>query len=514
MLRYLILGSAVLSSTVAFAQTEGNNVFGTDQILQVDVTFYSDGFWNELLTEYDGEQNYIPAGISITSLDGVAQFDSVGIRLKGNSSMNHPGDKKPFKVDFNRYISGQAYDLLKKLNFNNGFKDPTFVREKIFYDVCEEAGILAPRANFAQVTFNGEPWGFYTVVEQIDDQFLDRSIGDDDGMLFKAGSNFGQGSDEASLVYQGPTQADYGDAYELKMNDPGNWSDFIAFLEFLNTSSDADFESLLGTHLDLQPSLRSVALDNLFANLDSYTLSARNYYLYQNTTLGRWQWIKWDCNETFGSYAMGVPGPMTELDVAFDGGNYERPLLQRILASDALSASYLAEICDLREDFFNSAYLDPRLDALKALIETAVYADNNKMYSNADFEANFDSDLGGGGPGGGGPGGSLYGLKPFVAERGNFVDGAIDCATVSVPRVETVDWALFPNPAHDQLHITFNDNSAVRALQIFNTTGQLVWEGMRSTGEVEVNVSTWPSGMYVVTSTSNERRGSQRFVKE
>jgi hypothetical protein len=108
----------------------------------------------------------------------------------------------------------------------------------------------------------------------------------------------------------------------------------------------------------------------------------------------------------------------------------------------------------------------------------------------------------------------LYGLKPFVAERGNFVDGAIDCAAVSIPRDETADWALFPNPAHDRLHITFKDNSAVRALQIFNTTGQLVWEGMRSTGEVEVNVSTWPPGMYVVTSTSNERRGSQRFVKE
>ena len=86
----LFILSCSLSS---FAQTEGNNVFGTDQILQVDVTFYSDGFWNELLTEYDGEQNYIPAGISITSLDGVAQFDSVGIRLKGKpvfSVQYHP----------------------------------------------------------------------------------------------------------------------------------------------------------------------------------------------------------------------------------------------------------------------------------------------------------------------------------------------------------------------------------------------------------------------------------------
>ena len=51
-------------------------------------------------------------------------------------------------------------------------------------------GILSPRATFAEVTFNGTPWGFYTVVEQIDDQFLDRSIGDDEGHLFKAGSNF------------------------------------------------------------------------------------------------------------------------------------------------------------------------------------------------------------------------------------------------------------------------------------------------------------------------------------
>ena len=280
-MRHFLCSVLLCFALISNAQTEGNNVFGTDQILQVDLTFDNDGFWNELMVEYDGEQNYIPAGITITSLDGVAQFDSVGIRLKGNSSMSHPGDKKPFKVDLNRFISGQAYDLLKKLNFNNGFKDPTFVREKIFYDVCEAAGILAPRANFAQVTFNGEPWGFYTVVEQIDDQFLDRSISDDDGMLFKAGSNFGQGSNEASLVYQGPTQTDYGDAYELKMNDQGNWSDFIEFIEFINTSSDADFESLLGTHLDLQPYLRSVALDNLFANLDSYTLSARNYYLYQ-----------------------------------------------------------------------------------------------------------------------------------------------------------------------------------------------------------------------------------------
>ena len=164
MKKFTFLASLILA-TLSFvsAQTEGNNVFGTDQILGVDVSFYNSNYWSLLNDEYDGDQNYIPAAISITTLDGTTALDSVGIRLKGNSSMMHPGDKKPFKVDFNRFIGGQSYDLLKKLNFNNGFKDPTFVREKIFYDVCEAAGILAPRATFAEVTFNGAPWGFYTV---------------------------------------------------------------------------------------------------------------------------------------------------------------------------------------------------------------------------------------------------------------------------------------------------------------------------------------------------------------
>lgn len=476
MTRILTLMAAALCVAQASAQTEGNNVFGPEHILQVDIDFYSPSYWNELLTEYDGEQNYIPAAITIATEVDTTTLDSVGIRLKGNSSMNHPGNKKPFKVDFNRFISGQAYDLLKKLNFNNGFKDPTFAREKVFLDLCEDAGVLAPRATFAEVRYNGEAWGFYTVVEQIDDQFLDRSIGDDDGMLFKAGSNFGPGSDEASLVYEGPDASDYGDAYELKMNESDDWSDFIGFIEFINTASDEQFENELGDHLDLQAYLRSAALDNLFANLDSYTLSARNYYLYHNTTLGRWQWIKWDCNETFGSYAMGVPGDMTELDVEFDGGNYDRPLLERILANENLKNAYLAEMCELRELYFNSEYLDPRLDAIQALIQSAVYSDDNKMYSNADFAANFDNNLNTGGPGGGGgPGGSLYGLHSFVADRSAFVANAVDCASLNVsPSEEYAAILLYPNPTNGNFTIAWPNRDSRVDVDLLSSRGQTV----------------------------------------
>ena len=480
---------ALCSFSHASGQTEGNNVFGSDQVLSVDVTFYDSGYWSLLNDEYNGDQNYIPAGISITSNTGTTTLDSVGIRLKGNSSMNHPGDKKPFKVDFNRFISGQSYDLLKKLNFNNGFKDPTFVREKIFYDVCEAAGILSPRATFAEVTFNGTPWGFYTVVEQIDDQFLDRSIGDDEGHLFKAGSNFGGGDDEASLVYLGSDTVLYENAYDLKQTESNGWEDLIDFIEFINNASDQDFETQLQDHLDITPYLQSAALDNLFSNLDTYTLSARNYYLYHNMTTNRWQWIKWDSNETFGSYAFGVPGNMTELDLDFDGGNQDRPLLERIMESDALRAAYHAEMCWLRENWFNSAFLEPRLDELKALVQSAVYADDNKMYSNNQFENNFTSNQGG-------MGGTLYGLKPFIEDRADYVDSNLDCTT-GIANIDAgnASVSVYPNPASEELNIAFD--APFTSLCIFNAQGQEVVK-MRNPKSTVLQVQDWPQGVYLM----------------
>ena len=169
-------------------------------------------------------------------------------------------------------------------------------------------------ASFAEVTFNGEPWGFYTVVEQIDDQFLDWNILEDDGNLFKAGDNFGGGppgaggnTTAANLVYYGEDQATYEDRYELKSNeDLNDWSDLISLLDFVNNTDNAAFAAGIDFRIEVDAFLRSAAMDMLFSNLDTYTGSARNYYLYHNQDTNLWEWIKWDANEAFGSYTNGA----------------------------------------------------------------------------------------------------------------------------------------------------------------------------------------------------------------
>ena len=58
------------------------------------------------------------------------RLSDVAVRTKGNSSLNfvanNPGSVRfPFKLDTNRFVDGQKLRGLKKLNFNNGFKDPS-----------------------------------------------------------------------------------------------------------------------------------------------------------------------------------------------------------------------------------------------------------------------------------------------------------------------------------------------------------------------------------------------------
>jgi len=459
-LSLLIIFFAVCTNDL-ICQIDGDNLFAEDQIVNIELEFAQENFWDSLTTNYE-TSTYMKADLTITDLTGTYSFDDVGVRLKGNSSYGHPGNKKSLKIDFNKYVSGQDYDGIKKLNFSNAFKDPSLLREKVFFDMCREAGVPAPRANFANVYFNGTLWGFYTLVEQIDDQFLDWKIEDDDGNLFKAGANFGGGpgggGNEADLVYYGEDQADYEERYELKSNENENdWSDLIAFTDFINNSSDAEFEEELKDHLEVDEYLTSIALDNLFSNLDSYTGSARNYYIYHNLTTEKWEWIKWDANETFGSYrAGGGPGqPMVNMtSLPLNYHNADRPLLERVFDSEKLYLQYQKEVCHITDKFFDPSLTHDKIDALKALIQESVYADTNKMYSDADFDTNVESNISGGG---GGPnGGTTYGLKSFIDAKSTFIANELDCSALTSTKQIVVDpVSIYPNPAKD--NITLSD---------------------------------------------------------
>lgn len=505
-----ILVTLILSLACAQlpAQIIGDAVFEEPQVLTIELTFQQPGFWDSLVANYESA-TYMVADVQISDNMGTYYFDSIGVRLKGNSSYGHPGNKKSFKIDFNKYISGQNYHDLKKLNFSNAFKDPTFMHEKIVLDISRDMDMPAPRANYADVFMNGTHWGFYVLIEQIDDQFLDWRFADDGGNLFKAGDAFDGPGNEANLVWYGSAADNYYSKYELENNaDSNDWTDLIAFIDFINNSSDGVFTDSLDDYLDLEPFLRSIATDNLFSNLDSYINSARNYYIYHNQSAQQWQWVKWDCNETFGGYPGGLFGEdLTQLDINYINSN--RPLVERIFENPGLYAQYQDALCQVYNSEFTNEKIDERITALYNLIQPYVYADDAKMYTDTQFENNLNADIEVSGPM---PGSTqtIYGLRSFVAERRDAVAAQLDCNAVTIAHTETLQTALhiFPNPAHDYVQI--ENTNLHQTITIKNAVGETVMR-INDYQNPVIDIHNLPAGIFVLELETGE---SKLFIKQ
>ena len=79
----------------------------------------------------------------------------------------------------------RIFEGLKKLNLNNGFSDPSFIRETLGYELFEQMNLPTPRRAFADVWVNNTRLGLYTIVEQIDKTSLLRNFANPEGNLYK-----------------------------------------------------------------------------------------------------------------------------------------------------------------------------------------------------------------------------------------------------------------------------------------------------------------------------------------
>lgn len=512
--RYFLPLFGLLPTTSALAQGAGDMLFDTDQVIEMRFTFAEGDYWNQLSMDHAADNGVsLPADLVITDLSGVYELDSVAVRLKGNSSFDfYPTSKKPMKLEFDEFVDGQDYHGLKKLNLNNCWSDPTFLREKVFMDVCRREGVLAPRMNFANVYLNDIFWGFYGVVEQVDKTFLDRWLGDNDGNLFKAGDNYtpdgGGVGEEADLNYYGATEASYTGRYELKTNETQNdWTDLIELLDVIDNSSTNEFVAQLPERMELSKTLRSLALDNLFGNMDAYYGSSRNYYLYHDSTTLKWNWIHWDANMSFGRYVpQWIDDPALLLATFVTPG---RRMLQRVVTSSVLRGTYLEEFCAAFEHFTNED-LDPRIDVLQELVAPHVNADFNKEYAAGVFELNIEQTVTA-------QSGQFWntfpGLKSFIADRRmSLLNSTLDCSSVGLAEMQVDDVLLVaPNPTRDRVIMSLPNGATPKAVALFDATGRKT--PIEVTGTT-VDLSQLPPGVYVLVVDVAEGQLRRSVVKE
>lgn len=448
--------------------------------------------------------------------DGIFRdtVNNVGLRLRGNTSLY--AKKKSFKISFNAFVSGREYQGVRKLNLRGSHNDPTMIREKLFYDVWAKAGMPRRRTAFVRLYINGVYRGLYTNAEEIDKQWLKDVFDDNDGNLYKC-------TWPADLTYKGPGQQTYKNiqhdpetrAYELATNEKeDDYTRLVALITALNQPADAAFGNNIGKILNVDGVLKAFALDVATGNWDDYFYNKNNYYLYDNPATGRFEFITFDTDNTFGIDWLGKDWA-TRNALAWHHPSDPRPLATKLLAVPALRNRYLHLLDSITRFILHPDSIFPRINYLHQLIIPAAAEDTYRTldygYSMSDFHNGFTQTIDGHSP---------YGIKPFLeirhdstlAQTGKLV------SSTGTPFSQDIRFSLYPNPASGQLFIEpgRKDFSGKISAEVYDYTGRLMAarEWMTSGKPVDLPIGELPPGLYYLRVRSDAGVGTKSFVKD
>ncbi|MFT5286033.1 MAG: hypothetical protein ACI8TQ_002201 [Planctomycetota bacterium] len=363
----------LLALTIGASAPQAQDFFDKNIVRTVDLQFL-DVNWEQMLRDNYASQVYILADMTV---EGVV-YPDVGVRIRGNSSFFFlPSGSQKFslgiKVDFT--TPGQDVMGVETINFNNAFSDPTFCREVAYFNILAE-WIPNGRANHVNVTLNGQNWGIYANVQQYNKKVLRDWFDDEDGLRIKCANNPGG----PGLQYKGTNPNQYND-YDIS-DDGGLLDPLGALIEVCDAVDNNPPAQWRRTDqiFAVDPSIWTVAMENLFGDEDSYVFKGCDFTLYQNPVDGRMHLHQTDGNESW-----------TEEDWESDQGfsSPSKPFLNVVLSEPTLRGRYYAHLRTLINETFDPVALEAEFIARRNLIDPFVQADPKKLYSYAAFLNNF-----------------------------------------------------------------------------------------------------------------------------
>ena len=382
----LILGAAGISmnndSTATLADSSDamylDTVFDQGRVTNIYITL-SEADYEDMIKNASQEE-YKEATVTING----KKVEQTGFRTKGNSSLNSvansDSERFSFKLEFDHYIDGQSLDGLNKINLNNGFSDPSYMREYLSYELLAEMGIPTPACSYANVYINGKLIGLYLAVEDIGESFLQRNYGSSYGNLYKGEG--GQGSD---LVYSDDNITSYA-GLALKTEKKNDTDEkLLAMLKALKSGKDLD------KYLNVDEILRYFAVNTVLVNMDSYQGNFKhNYYLYEED--GVFSILPWDYNMSFGGFGGGGNSSTgLYIDQPVSGTSLEeRPLLGKLLEVPEYKALYHKYIDEFTNGPFALEKMQARISKIDSLIKTDVENDPSKFYTLEQYEQAID----------------------------------------------------------------------------------------------------------------------------
>jgi hypothetical protein len=371
---------------------KSQNLYDINTVQEIEINFPSanwDSILDVLKNTTDGY--YMADWVKINGI----QYDSAGVKFKGNSSYNVNSAKNPLHISLDEF-KNQDHQGYESIKLSNGYGDPSFIREVLGYGILKNY-MHCPQANFAKVTINGVYYGVFTNDESIDKKFVSEHFYSSTNCFVKCSSNLSpSAASKNSFKYINADSTSYSSTYDMK-SDSG-WTAFIDLCDVVtNNVSD------LPNKMDVDRAIWMLAFNNLFVNLDSYNgVYAQNHYVYKDNT-GHFNSIIWDLNMCFGAFPFAGQGTIgmgqktvPEL-IAYSpfahASDLAWPLINDVLGNASMKRKYLAHLKTmLSENIENGNYLTAAAQ-YQSIVDSALNTDLNKLFSYQQFQGGLNTDV-------------------------------------------------------------------------------------------------------------------------
>jgi hypothetical protein len=369
-------------------KTEG--FYSLETVNKLEITLTQDNWFRRLDGEGRGpNQTAGESLIGTLTFNDTLVLDSVLVSIKGQTSdKRNNSEKKSFKIEIDEIVNQDlmGYD---NLNLNCAFDDHSSMREVLYYDITSS---FAPslKGNFVDLYINGQNWGPYNNIQQIEGRYIKEWFTNNDGTRWRAtppdGVNSGQGPDNrfgkglSTLNFNGPDSTDYNRNYTLKKSGKESpWEDLIKACYDLNHLPIEDLYDSLKYTIDIDRALWFLVQEIVFADDDSYiNKGGMDYYVYWDEATGRIFPLEVDGNSVLtGNPVLWSP--------FYHEDEPDFPLLNRLLKNVEIRQRYLAHLRTVLEKHFTIPRVYGRIDEFAAILDQKIKDDPKKIYTYNQF---------------------------------------------------------------------------------------------------------------------------------
>lgn len=367
MTRILLL--LVLLSWPAAAAAQAQELFDAGTLHDVRLYIHSRDL-QELRARYL-EDFYVPADFEWRGI----RVRNVGVRVRGLATRS--AIKPGLRIDFNRYVDGQAFFGMPALVLDNALKDPSLMRDRVSMALIKRMGQPAPREAFGRVYINGAYEGLYAIVEVVDSAFLARELGDGLGYLFEhkyVNGFFGEflGEDYAPYKLRFDAQT-----HRLE-SDYTLYAPIRELFREVNVEVDSTWRERVSWLIDLPQLVTHVAIETFLAENDGFLgeFGMANFYLYRPLATNVHRLLAWDRDTTF----QGVESPIFARVP-------DNALMSRALRFADLRTLFLDVLEQCAVAASQDRWLEWEIYRSYELVRDAAHRDGAKPFSNEEYEA-------------------------------------------------------------------------------------------------------------------------------